>query len=398
MMKTLYININGEKIDSTEDVFVVGRVEDAIINRFYFELGKEVLKGVVSPGISSIKKKDIILDFKVHDESAFNTMMEQWEVFKCQLLGDNPVGEFKVKLPTEYISWLKDSSLPVYAEIAKSLYQRGGVVSISIDKVYTNISNLIVNNIDNGDFACVVVNDNLVTDDSALVMAIQKKYPNITFKPFKEWEKEVETMQSQITEDGKEEKSTDIIAGHRMIDLGLSVCWADCNVGAKFPEDYGDCYAWGETEMKNEYTEDNYLFLELIDNDNIYEPDDYQYCNIGHEISGSKYDVAREKWGDGWRMPTEDEILELIYDCTWILEQTDNIYGRTIRYGYRVVGPSGNSIFLPMGDDGEYWTGTTDYVIEGCDFATILAMNNYNQESRIQIRYYGLAIRPVIDK
>jgi hypothetical protein len=50
-----------------------------------------------------------------------------------------------------------------------------------------------------------------------------------------------------------------IINGHEAVDLGLSVKWATCNIGASKPEEYGDYFAFGETESKDEYTEENYM-------------------------------------------------------------------------------------------------------------------------------------------
>ena len=68
--------------------------------------------------------------------------------------------------------------------------------------------------------------------------------------------------------------------GHDYVNLGLSVKWATCNVGASVPSDYGDQYKWGTTETNGSYTE-----------------------NIG-DISGTNRDVAHIKWGGDWRMPT----------------------------------------------------------------------------------------------
>ena len=189
-MKTLYININGENIQSTKDIIVVGRPEDAIINKFYFELGKEILKGVVAPGATSIKKKDIVTDFKAHDEKSYYLIMEQWEILKQELLGENPSGTRTIKLPDEYISWLQNSSQPAYAEIAKALYKRGGCVEVSIDKIYKNAIGIIVNNIEPeeckgcGQF---VVNEDAVTDDSAITASIQEIMPQISFVPFEDY-------------------------------------------------------------------------------------------------------------------------------------------------------------------------------------------------------------------
>ena len=88
-----------------------------------------------------------------------------------------------------------------------------------------------------------------------------------------------------------------IINGHEYVDLGLSVKWATCNIGAETPWDYGDYFAWGETEPKDDYSSGNCLTygIELPD------------------ISGDpEYDAARAGWGGTWRMPTGTEMDELI--------------------------------------------------------------------------------------
>ena len=136
--------------------------------------------------------------------------------------------------------------------------------------------------------------------------------------------------------------------GHPWVDLGLSVKWATCNIGALFPGNYGDYYAWGETIQKSEYTLANSKTTGK---------------NLG-DISGNpQYDVARKAWKGKWRMPTSDEFGELDKKCTW---QWTNINGHD---GYKVTGPNKNSIFLPAAvyfEDsrwlpkyyGKYWTSS----------------------------------------
>ena len=137
------------------------------------------------------------------------------------------------------------------------------------------------------------------------------------------------------------------------VDLGLSVKWASCNVGATAPEEYGGCYAWGETEEKSSYVEKYYLYY-----------NNGSYTNIGSDISGTQYDVAYAKWGGAWRMPTLYEIKELKDDCTWEWTTLNGVNG------YHVSGPNGNSIFLPAAgnrdgkvvyaqdSNGYYWSGS----------------------------------------
>ena len=145
--------------------------------------------------------------------------------------------------------------------------------------------------------------------------------------------------------------ATGAINGHEYVDLGLSVKWATCNVGASSPEDYGDYYAWGETETKASYDEDNCETWEK---------------KIG-DIGGTSRDVARVKWGGPWRLPTLDEIRELEDNCDYEWTTLNGVKG--VKYTSR---KNGNSIFLPAagwrrgtsldgaGEYGDYW-GSTPY-------------------------------------
>lgn len=120
------------------------------------------------------------------------------------------------------------------------------------------------------------------------------------------------------------------------IDIGAGVKWSCCDVGAKKPEDIGGYYAFGEIEEKNTYTEENYLYLYYTENGYRYE------VLADGEISGTKYDVAHVKWGNGWRIPTTPEAK--------ILTSIGNkyvIYHEGIR-GLKITGTNGNSIFIPF--------------------------------------------------
>ena len=102
--------------------------------------------------------------------------------------------------------------------------------------------------------------------------------------------------------------------GHDYVDLGLpsGLKWATCNVGASNATDYGDYYAWGETTTKTEYTEDNSL----------------TYGKQMNDISGNpQYDAATANWGGGWRMPTYDELRELMFNCTWTWNTQNGVNG-----------------------------------------------------------------------
>ena len=187
------------------------------------------------------------------------------------------------------------------------------------------------------------------------------------------------------------------------IDLGLSVKWAEHNVGATKPEEYGDYYAWGEVEVKNAYRTVNYKYVKDIDGDGDYWDDDNNWVNIGSNISGTEYDAAHVKWG-GWRIPTLTEIQELLNKCSWMKTSVNGVNG------YKVTGPNGNSIFLPAAgsiesddDDGRgscgyYWSSTLseDTNRDACNLCFSFYSEDFHWDD--DNRYMGLSIRPVKDK
>ena len=123
-------------------------------------------------------------------------------------------------------------------------------------------------------------------------------------------------------------KDTGIADGHEWVDLGLpsGTKWATMNVGATTPEGYGDYFAWGETTTKSSYTSSN-----------------YNYSSHPTTLPLER-DAAYVNWGSSWRMPTYDEIDELINTSyttwTWTTQNGVN--------GYKVTSKTnGNSIFLP---------------------------------------------------
>ncbi len=121
--------------------------------------------------------------------------------------------------------------------------------------------------------------------------------------------------------------TTGSIAGHDWVDLGLSVKWATCNVGASSPSDYGNYYAWGETTTKQEYTEENCKTYNK---------------NLSDIAGDPQYDAACANWGGSWRLPTKTEMQELIDKCAWTWTTQDG------HNGYKVTSKiNGNSIFLP---------------------------------------------------
>ena len=177
------------------------------------------------------------------------------------------------------------------------------------------------------------------------------------------------------------------------VDLGLSVKWATCNLGATKPSDYGHYYAWGETMVKADYswntykwgTKSNITKYNDSDSKTVLDPED---------------DVATAKLGTPWRMPTAEEIKELIGVCTWKWTKKNGVAG------YEVKGTNGNVIFLPAAGCregfesqdirtiGYYWSSSLSDVPGGV-CARYLFFNSNDQNRIFVDRYKGFPIRPV---
>lgn len=134
--------------------------------------------------------------------------------------------------------------------------------------------------------------------------------------------------------------------GHEWVDLGLSVKWATCNVGASSPEDYGDYFAWGETETKETYESYN----SLIRGFSISDLESQGYIDSEGNLT-PLHDAATANWGGNWKMPTKEEIEELEEECSWKWTTLNGIKG------YKITGLNDNCIFLPAQGDPSYYYG-----------------------------------------
>jgi len=192
---------------------------------------------------------------------------------------------------------------------------------------------------------------------------------------------------------------------HEYVDLGLpsGLLWATCNVGADNPEDYGDYFAWGETQPKD-----------------IYNWSTYQYC-MGSYNTMTKYcnnssygyngftdnlttllpedDAATANWGSDWRMPTKEEFQELYNNTTVTWIQQNGVNGRLF------TATNGNSLFLPAagyrdysnlcyaGSYGYYWSSSLNTDNPGDAWNLYFNSGHYRMSNGS--RYYGQSVRPV---
>ncbi len=190
------------------------------------------------------------------------------------------------------------------------------------------------------------------------------------------------------------------------IDLGLSVAWASCNIGASSPEEYGDSYAWGEIETKSNYGWSTYKFNEGAYDD----PGGFtKYCSDPSwgEVDNRFFlepedDVAHIKLGGKWRIPTFSEWRELMDMCSWKWDTLNGINGLTFTSKI-----NGNSIFLPaagrkegtqkikQGENTAYWSSVswTD-----TPFAFYYKYTGYGVSESFCDKCLGLSVRAVLDQ
>lgn len=205
--------------------------------------------------------------------------------------------------------------------------------------------------------------------------------------------------------------STGSIKGHEYVDLGLSVKWATCNVGANKPEEYGDYFAWGETRTKKDYSWKKLKYCKykegpitkvkfskyvggsesgIVDNKLILDPSD---------------DAAHVNWGASWRMPTKEEQSELRERCDWKWTTQNGVDGFLVTSKI-----NGKSIFLPAagyrdGKDlrvagfcGCYWSSSfcgngVSYAAWDIKFKFHMYLVDYGGGNRNE----GYSVRPVCE-
>ena len=188
----------------------------------------------------------------------------------------------------------------------------------------------------------------------------------------------------------------DLVFQPEAVDLGLSVKWASTNVGATTPEEYGNYFAWGETEPKFDYSWETYKWITGSQLTFTKYNTRSDYGTIDNKTTlDLEDDAARANKGGTWRMPTDAEWTELRNNCTWTWTNQNSING------YLVSASNGNSIFLPaagarsgtslsrVGSHISYWSSSLD-----TDTPTFARCSLNSGQSRAS-RFNGYSVRPV---
>lgn len=270
--------------------------------------------------------KHIAENFSVN-QSLENPLLGVWKL--VHFYGD----KYRPRINTKYKIYSENSSMLLFSDILRynctSIYGEIRDIHYLSDNVTVEDGNTCLIDWENRNRFSITyyIDGNVYTESWERVYGLPEKIQDIF--PSKVCKSIPESLV---------EKGMSVQGGHKMVDLGLSVMWATCNLGAEMPQETGDLYAWGETAPKDEYTKENYL---LDESNDIF------------SISDSQWDAAKIQWGENWSIPTYEECEELFNSC--IIECVEN--------GWLMTGPNGNSIFLPQSHRTLEWeSGDTLYM------------------------------------
>jgi hypothetical protein len=300
------------------------------------------------------------------------------------------------KLPSNSISvWSIDRPVQLVEQILLSETS----IALSPDETHRLTATVLPTDADNPAVAWASSNDDVATVINGLVVAIAPGTCTITCSATDGSGVKAECQVTVLN------GNSGTLDGHVYVDLGLpsGTLWATCNVGANSPEEYGDYFAWGETEPKTDYSWSTYKYCKgdrksmtkyciisdygTVDNKTELEPSD---------------DAATMNWGSAWQMPSYEQLKELVNSSytstTWIT--LNGIYVRQIT---SLI--NGNSIYLPAAGyrDGtilsyagsivNYWSRSI------CTSENNSAYNLYFYDKYIFLeddyRHFGLGVRPV---
>ena len=186
------------------------------------------------------------------------------------------------------------------------------------------------------------------------------------------------------------------------VDLGLSVKWSAYNLGATRPEETGCFFAWGETEIKGAYSWETYNLCRGTNNTLTKYCTNNEYGVVdGKTILELSDDAAHAHLGGGWRVPSREEWQELVANCTWQMEEINNL--PVVRLTSTVPGYTDKSIILPYdagvegetlhaGTGGAYWSSTANHSLRA-----FRSLFNTTVTESPGLKCYGRLIRPVSD-
>jgi uncharacterized protein (TIGR02145 family) len=184
---------------------------------------------------------------------------------------------------------------------------------------------------------------------------------------------------------------------YEYVDLGLSVKWATCNIGADNPKQGGYLYSWGEIASKFEYSIKTYKYSSNGSKKMLkYNKED------GLTTLEPEDDAAYMNWGNKWRVPTNAEFEELIENCDWTQNALGGVCGTSKINGKKIImsnmtGYRADGGYSSTTEGGHYWSSNNNTLDFYRAWSTIISYRgSYMYRTSNINRYDGLAIRPVL--
>ena len=429
--QTISLTIPGQA-NGTKIRFTFDNVSDASKSQLYiegtFSLSDRSLKNITYGGVDSSSgtivagvQDGIFVTFTFNDIKSTNTNYEtiptnnikQWSYIKSTSQWQQN-SEFDPENQTEITVERKSAAIMLVLDCSSSLGSQFSTMKTHanafIEKMAENTEKLTYNvSVTSSDPTMGTVTGSQLSVDLGASITITAT-PNDGYS-FVNW-----TVNGEVVSTNREytaiiTSDTEFVANFgeftpEYVDLGLSVKWAACNVGATTPEEYGDYFAWGETQPKDYYNWST-----------------YKYCN-GSSTTMTKYctdsyfgtvdnkttleltdDAAHVNWGGKWRMPTRAEQDELrnTSNCTWTWTTQKGVKG------YKVTSKkNGNSIFLPAagsryngnlnnaGSYGDYWSSSLGNIYS-ISSAYYVYFSSSDVDWGNYYRYNGQSVRAVCE-
>lgn len=366
-------------------------------------LGQQLYYWTTTPGNSGFAYALNGNSSSVNTNSTWNTEIMMCSVRPCADKIDETIKVTSISLNAQTVSLAEGDSYTLTATVSPSNATDKSLTWSSSNSSVATVSNGVVKAIAQGTATITVkAKDGSNVSASCLITVKKAETPvEPTNGVLRLWYngtyQEIPTNQV----DSITFASEDSYNGHEYVDLGLpsGLKWATCNVGANAPEEYGDFFAWGETETYNESTYKWYMYNGTKRTITKYCTDSKNGPADDKIILEAEDDAAQKNWGGSWRMPTNTELDELRVECSWIWTSQNGVNG------YIVKGPNGNTIFLPaagypyyesvndVGSYGGYWSSSLSESINIC--AHSLSFESDSYEMAQSARTAGRTIRPV---
>ena len=294
-MKTLYININNEQIQSNEELETLNYDLDS---DFFFYLGEKIAKGCKVENENAL-----ITDFNTQDnEEDYKQIIAQWNELKNILFSEECEGEFKFTLPNGYIHWLRYSEKYNHVHDKNFSHGESPVISIDLEELYEesveDMQRKVLRTLKRNDLYLgvdeIVFNDDAVTRKSLIIRTIKDKYEGVGFKIYQKWLQDNDAKlhtTPQICEKCGKNPCECYFDEQCCYAVAVNPSWSSVERKYKFynhngqPLDDNEYYIVAESEWSNYHIKTNLLVIRTAEDSTL-----YYICPNGNFYKVGEYD------------------------------------------------------------------------------------------------------------